>query len=121
MIFSDIVLSATQNETMANMPDWFHSYKIGSTAFTLITYIILALAGFRLRKRLRAGRTLHLLYAMLGIMVALAGTVVSGLTLKYITIPHNAPHNMKPVLHVVMIVSLVFGLVFALAYPAFLL
>jgi hypothetical protein len=113
--------SAQQREMMASMPDWFHPYQWIGGLFTIATYAVLAIGGAMLLKRRRAGRTLHVAYALMGILMAIAGLVVMITMMNHMPLPPNAPPQAQAMLKPMMAVGAIFGMVFALAYPTFVL
>jgi crotonobetainyl-CoA:carnitine CoA-transferase CaiB-like acyl-CoA transferase len=118
---ADRFQSAQQREMMASMPDWFHPYQWIGGLFTIATYAVLAIGGAMLLKRRRAGRTLHVAYALMGILMAIAGLVVMITMMNYMTLPPNAPPQAQAMVKPMMAFSAIFGMVFALAYPTFVL
>jgi hypothetical protein len=113
--------TAQQRQMMENMPDWFRPYQWFAGLFTMATYVVLAVGGAMLLKRRRAGRTLHVAYALMGILMAIAGLVVMITMMNYMTLPPNAPPQAQAMVKPMMAFSAIFGMVFALAYPTFVL
>ena len=110
-----------QREMMASMPDWFHPYQWIGGLFTIATYAVLAIGGAMLLKRRRAARTLHVAYALMGVLVAISGLIVTVTMMNCMTLPPNAPPGAQAIVKATMAISAVFGMVFALAYPTFVL
>jgi len=110
-----------QREMMASMPDWFHPYQWIGGLFTIATYVVLAIGGVMLLKRRRAARTLHVAYALMGILMAIVGLVVMITMMNHMPLPPNAPPQAQAMLKPIMAIGAIFGMVFALAYPTFVL
>ena len=110
-----------QRQMMANMPDSFKTNQWLSGLFTIATYVVLAIGGVMLLKRRRAARTLHVAYALMGILVAISGLVVMITMMNHMPLPPNAPPQAQAMLKPIMAVGAIFGMVFALAYPTFVL
>ena len=113
--------SAQQRQMMENMPGWFHPYQWIGGLFTIATYAVLAIGGAMLLKRRRAGRTLHVAYALMGILVAISGLVVMITMMNHMPLPPNAPPQAQAMIKPMMAFGAIFGMVFALAYPTFVL
>jgi hypothetical protein len=110
-----------QHQMMANMPDSFKTNQWLSGLFTIATYVVLAIGGVMLLKRRRAARTLHVAYALMGILVAIAGLVLTIAIMNNMQMPANSPPQAQAMLKPMMAVGAIFGMVFALAYPTFVL
>jgi len=110
-----------QRQMMANMPDSFKTNQWLSGLFTIATYVVLAIGGVMLLKRRRAARTLHVAYALMGILMAIVGLVVMITMMNHMPLPPNAPPQAQAMLKPIMAVGAIFGMVFALAYPTFVL
>jgi uncharacterized membrane protein len=110
-----------QRQMMANMPDSFKTNQWLSGLFTIATYVVLAIGGVMLLKRRRAARTLHVAYALMGILVAISGLVVMITMMNHMPLPPNAPPQAQAMLKPIMAIGAIFGMVFALAYPTFVL
>ncbi len=113
--------TAQQRQMMENMPDWYKTHQWLASLFTIATYAVLAIGGAMILKRRRAGRTLHVAYALMGILVAIAGLIVAVTMMNCMTMPPNSPPQAQAMIKPMMAVSAIFGMVFALAYPTFLL
>ncbi len=114
-------INPQQREIMKNAPDWVEPMQLSAGAFAVIAYIVLAIAGANLLKRRLLGRKLHLVYAVMGIVVAVAGLAI-GLTIVSIAQPPaNMPPAAQSAFKISMTVGPIIGLPFALAYPVFLL
>jgi len=114
-------INPQQREMMKNAPDWVEPMQLAVAAFAVAAYVVLAIGAVRLLKRLRAARTLHVVYALMGIVMAIAGLVLTIILMNYMQMPSPAPPEMQPVLKILMIFGAIVGLLFALAYPVFLL
>ena len=110
-----------QRQMMANMPDSFKTNQWLSGLFTIATYVVLAIGGVMLLKRRRAARTLHVAYALMGILMAIVGLVVMITMMNHMPLPPNAPPQAQAMLKPIMAIGAIFGMVFALAYPTFVL
>jgi len=120
-IINSTGINPQQREMMKNAPDWVEPMQLAVAAFGVATYVVLAIGGVRLLKRLRAARTFHVAYALMGIVMAIAGLVFGIMLMNYMQMPSPAPAGMQPFLKVSMIFGAIVGLLFALAYPVFLL
>jgi len=128
MIGSLAISAAVQNNPqqrriMADMPEWIASwqYKAISGTFTIGAYAVLAIGGVMLLKRRRAGRALHMAYVMMGIVLAIAGSVVTLMMMDHMPATPNAPPQAHAIQQITTVIGFVVGLAFALAYPVFLL
>lgn len=112
-----------QRRIMADMPEWVVSwqYKAISGTFTIGAYVVLAIGGVMLLKRRPAGRTLHVAYVLMGIVLAIAGSVVALMMMGHMPATPNAPPQVDAIQKITTVVGLVIGLAFALAYPTFVL
>ncbi len=113
--------TSQQREMMATMPDWNQTYQWVSHLLWIATSVLLAIGGIMLLKRRHLGRTLHVAYALIGIVLAVAGTAVTLVMMNQMTMPANMPGHMQSFMRTSMIVGAVIGLPFAMAYPVFLL
>ena len=113
--------TAQQREMMENMPAWFKTHQWLAGLFTMLTYVVLAIGGAMLLKRRRAGRTLHVAYALMGILVAISGLVVMITVMNCMTLPPNSPPQAQAIVKPMMVFSAIVGMAFALAYPTFVL
>jgi hypothetical protein len=113
--------TAQQRQMMESMPAWFGPYQWLGGLFTIATYVVLAIGGAMLLKRRRAGQTLHVAYALMGILVAISGLVLTIAIMNNMQMPANSPPQAQAMLKPMMAVSAIFGMVFALAYPTFVL
>jgi hypothetical protein len=113
--------TAQQREMMENMPAWFKTHQWLAGLFTILTYVVLAIGGAMLLKRRRAARTLHTVYALMGILVAISGLIVTVTMMNYMSLPRNAPSQARVIIKTSMAIGAIFGMAFALAYPTFLL
>ena len=113
--------TAQQRQMMESMPAWFGPYQWFAGLFTILMYGMLAIGGAMLLKRRRAARTLHVAYALMGIVGAFAGLVVMITMMNCMPLPPNTPPQAQAMLKPMMAVGAIFGMVFALAYPTFVL
>lgn len=113
--------NAQQRQMVASVPDWIKSLQLASGLLAIATYVVLAIGGVMLLKRRRLGRTLHIAYALIGIVLAIAGTAVGIVMMNHMTMPGNQPVKLQPVIRIVAIAAVIIGLLFSLAYPVFLL
>jgi hypothetical protein len=113
--------TAQQREVLENMPGWFRPYKWVGGVFTIATYVVLAIGGAKLLKRRRAGRTLHVAFALMGVLVAISGLVVMITMMNYMSPPANMPPQARVAFKATMAFSAIIGMAFALAYPVFVL
>ena len=113
--------NAQQREMMESVPEWVKSLQLASGLFAIATYVLLAIGGAALLKRRRLGRTLHVAYALAGIVMAIAGTAITVTMMNHMQAPANTPGEMQQIFRISMIVGAIIGLPIALAYPVFLL
>jgi len=108
-----------QRDMLANMPDWHQAYQWSIALIGIAIYVMLAIGGVMLLKRRRVGRTLHVAYALVGIVLAIVGTVVGLILVDYMQF--DGPEEMQTITKVTSMGGIIIGLFISLAYPVFLL
>jgi hypothetical protein len=111
------------NDLMANMPAWFEMYQWFANALAIATYAVLAVGGVMLLKRRRAGRTLHIVYVVLEVIVAICGLVVMIAVMQHTSAAATMPSKTQVVFapEPMMAVIAIFSLAYTMAYPTFIL
>jgi hypothetical protein len=104
-------------EAMAGAPAWYATYQVVSALAGIVVAALLLVAGILLCKRRPAGRTMHIAYAILNIVVAVGNVIAAVTAASNIDTGPNEAALFVPVL----IGGMVVGLVIGLAYPVFLL
>jgi len=97
------------------MPAWFSVYQMTSYAISMGMSVLLLVAGILLLKRRPAGRTLHLVHAMISMVMAVFGAVITVMIVSRMA--EGAPAPMRAA----FIGGAIGGTVFGMAYPIFLL
>ncbi len=113
LVFTPLNLAnPAQKEILERLPSWFSTYSTFSTLAGAVIMVLLLAAGILLFNRRPAGRTLHVAYALVTVVLGLIGLMVvlfgdmSGL-----------PDAMRILFRVGAIVGWAFGMI----YPVFLL
>ena len=99
-------------------PHWYRLFLIPSALVAIGMAVLLLAAGVQAIRRRPAGATLHLIYAVLGMVITVLSTVVNISLLAGLHLPGHV--GQKSITGVVAVGS-VFGGALALAYPVFLL
>ena len=64
-----------QREMLSKLPSWFSAYATFSMLAGAVITVLLLAAGILLFKRRRAGRTLHVAYGLIAVLLGLVGLV----------------------------------------------
>jgi len=115
--FAQGLQTPQQREMMASMPDWHQTYQLVSQVIWLAMAILLAVGGVMLLKRRQLARTLHVAFAVIGVVLAIGFTVVGLISTSQMQVPGPADTIVK----VTTIVTTIIGMFVSLAYPVFLL
>jgi hypothetical protein len=104
-------------EAMEGAPPWYATYQTASALAGIVVAAILLVAGILLCKRRPAGRTMHITYAILNIVVAVGNVIAAASAVGQMD---SGPAGAAP-FKGVFIGGIVIGLVIGLAYPIFIL
>ena len=110
------------------MPDWFLTYQTVAGLLQMVVSILLLVAGILLLRRRPAAGWLHLLYAVLGLTLAIVGAIVTYHAMEEVSASFEQSEgleDMPPFVRAMMTSQMrsgsIMGVIFAAAYPAFLL
>jgi len=100
-------------QTQEMFPDWWQSYNIFSSFLGIGFAVLLLVAGISILRRRPSGRTLHLIYAGVAMVMCIVGVLITASMFNASSIP--------PEVRAGMMIGMVFGVLFGSAYPIFLL
>jgi len=103
----------------ANLPDWWATWQIAGVLLGVLLQGLLLIAGVLLLKRQAAARALHLAYAPLAIVLAVAGMAITYPVMR--SAFEQTGLQQMPAIGPAIVASVIGGMIFSLAYPVFLL